>query len=102
MPIYTHLYTGFLECLKQVILADKGWIPNQEGYSLYIRPTAIATSPYLGVQAPSHCKLYVILCPVSIYTMCVRISSLLLLIYAYRLALIISLDLHRLNYSQIP
>lgn len=48
---------GFLECLKQLVLVDKEWIPDQDGYSLYIRPTAIGTSPYLGVQAPSHAKV---------------------------------------------
>lgn len=58
---------GFLECMKQLILIDKSWIPSQDGYSLYIRPTAIGTSPYLGVQAPSHAKLYCILCPVGPY-----------------------------------
>jgi branched-chain amino acid aminotransferase len=31
----------FLECLKQLVRLDKDWIPNQRGYSLYIRPTHI-------------------------------------------------------------
>jgi branched-chain amino acid aminotransferase len=58
---------GFLECLKQLVLVDKEWIPDQDGYSLYIRPTAIGTSPYLGVQAPSHAKVFAILSPVGPY-----------------------------------
>jgi branched-chain amino acid aminotransferase len=58
---------GFLECLKQLVLADSHWIPDQDGYSLYIRPTAIGTSPYLGVQAPSHAKVFCILSPVGPY-----------------------------------
>lgn len=37
------------------------------GFSLYIRPTAIGTSPYLGVQAASHAKVFVILSPVGPY-----------------------------------
>lgn len=58
---------GFLECVKQLVLVDKNWIPRQDGYSLYIRPAAIGTSPYLGVQAPSHGKVYCILSPVGPY-----------------------------------
>ena len=58
---------GFLECIKQLVLVDKSWIPRQDGYSLYIRPAAIGTSPYLGVQAPSHGKVFCILSPVGPY-----------------------------------
>ncbi len=35
---------GFLECLKKLIALDERWVPSQEGYSLYIRPTAIGTT----------------------------------------------------------
>ncbi|KAJ1392045.1 hypothetical protein B484DRAFT_408577, partial [Ochromonadaceae sp. CCMP2298] len=55
---------GFLACLKQLLQVDKDWIPEGEGYSMYIRPTAIGTSPYLGVEAAAHVKLYAILSPV--------------------------------------
>lgn len=58
---------GLLECLKQLLIVDKSWIPSVDGYSLYIRPTAIATSPYLGVQAPNHARVFVILSPVGPY-----------------------------------
>lgn len=58
---------GLLRCIKQLLVVDKRWIPSKDGYSLYIRPTAIATSPYLGVQAPSHAKVFVILSPVGPY-----------------------------------
>lgn len=33
----------YLECLKELLKLDKDWIPRREGYSLYIRPTAIST-----------------------------------------------------------
>lgn len=58
---------GLLDCIKQLLAVDKYWIPDVDGYSLYIRPTAIATSPYLGVQASSHAKVFVILSPVGPY-----------------------------------
>jgi branched-chain amino acid aminotransferase len=58
---------GFLECLKALLQLDSSWIPDQEGYSMYIRPTAIGTSPYLGVEAAQHVKLYAILSPVGPY-----------------------------------
>lgn len=42
------------------------WIPQGEGYSLYLRPTVIATWPYLGVNEAKSFKLYCITCPVSL------------------------------------
>lgn len=58
---------GFLECLKTLIKLDESWIPQQEGYSLYIRPTAIGTSPFLGVHASEQVKFFTILSPVGPY-----------------------------------
>jgi branched-chain amino acid aminotransferase len=37
-----------LECIKELVRVDQRWIPNERGYSLYIRPTAIATQESLG------------------------------------------------------
>ena len=54
----------FLECIKQLIKVDKSWIPHDDGFSLYIRPTYIATHPFLGVQPPSSVKMFAILSPV--------------------------------------
>jgi branched-chain amino acid aminotransferase len=36
-----------LECIKELIRVDENWIPDGEGYSLYIRPTMIGTNPFL-------------------------------------------------------
>lgn len=58
---------AFLECIKQLLRLDESWIPDKEGYSLYIRPTAIGTSPFLGVHASEQIKLYVINSPVGPY-----------------------------------
>lgn len=48
-------------------ITDKDWIPEGEGYSLYIRPTVISTHPYLGVSTPESLLLYVITSPVGPY-----------------------------------
>lgn len=58
---------GLLECLKELVRLDQSWIPEKEGYSLYIRPTAIGSSPFLGVHASEHVKVFVILSPVGPY-----------------------------------
>ena len=49
-----------LEALKTLILLDREWIPKTRGTSLYIRPTMIATEPFLGVQAASEYLFYII------------------------------------------
>ncbi|GBG88186.1 hypothetical protein CBR_g46675 [Chara braunii] len=56
-----------LECLKELLRLEHDWIPSQEGYSLYIRPTIIATAAMLGVSAPAEALLYVMLSPVGPY-----------------------------------
>jgi len=56
-----------LLCLKELMRVDKSWIPNKFGYSLYIRPTLISTTPFLGVAPPTHAKFYIICSPVGPY-----------------------------------
>jgi branched-chain amino acid aminotransferase len=53
--------------LKKLILIDKEWIPKTRGTSLYIRPTMIATEPFLGVRAATKYLFYIILGPVGTY-----------------------------------
>ncbi|CAE7457727.1 unnamed protein product, partial [Symbiodinium microadriaticum] len=57
----------FLECLKELVRLDSSWVPAEDGYSLYIRPTAIGASPFLGVHASEQVKVYCILSPVGPY-----------------------------------
>ncbi|KAJ3105572.1 hypothetical protein HDU97_007914 [Phlyctochytrium planicorne] len=57
----------FLECIKELLKVDQRWIPNERGYSLYIRPTAIATQESLGVGPSSKSLMFVITCPVGPY-----------------------------------
>jgi branched-chain amino acid aminotransferase len=54
-------------CLKELILLEKDWIPTTKGCSLYIRPTMIATDPFLGVRPSESYLFYIILSPVAAY-----------------------------------
>jgi branched-chain amino acid aminotransferase len=56
-----------LEALKELLRIDKDWVPGAEGTSLYIRPTIIATDPYLGVRAAHTYRFFIILSPVGAY-----------------------------------
>jgi len=55
------------ECIKELIKVEKDWVPQGEGYSLYIRPTAISTHASLGVAPAEAAKIFVILSPVGPY-----------------------------------
>ncbi|KAI1797705.1 branched-chain amino acid aminotransferase II [Ganoderma leucocontextum] len=56
-----------IELMKQLIRLDKHWIPEQPGYSLYIRPTMIGTQPALGIAPPKEALLFIICSPVGPY-----------------------------------
>lgn len=53
--------------LKQLVLLERDWIPKTDGCALYIRPTMIATDPFLGVRPSTSYLLYIILSPVGAY-----------------------------------
>jgi branched-chain amino acid aminotransferase len=53
--------------IKRLVTVDQSWIPTQKGYSMYIRPTFVATTPTLGVSRPTSALLYVIMSPVGPY-----------------------------------
>ena len=57
----------FLKAIKELVRLEEDWIPQSEGTSLYIRPTMIATDPYLGVRPSETYLCYVILSPVGAY-----------------------------------
>lgn len=56
-----------LDALKQLLTVEEAWVPSEPGTSLYIRPTIIATDPYLGVRASFTYRFFIILCPVGAY-----------------------------------
>lgn len=57
----------FLDYVKDLVRVDQDWIPQGDGYSLYIRPTVISTEPTLGVGSPNAAKAFVLLSPVGPY-----------------------------------
>ncbi|MFO7715299.1 branched-chain amino acid aminotransferase [Desulfosarcina sp.] len=56
-----------LDALKQLLRVEKEWVPSAPGTSLYIRPTIIATDPFLGVRASHTYRFFIILSPVGAY-----------------------------------
>src|SRR4029079_14283467 len=46
---------------------DADWVPSSPESALYIRPTMIATEPFLGVRPAESYLFYVILSPVGTY-----------------------------------
>lgn len=56
-----------LNGLIKLIEVEKDWVPSAEGTTLYIRPTLIATDPFVGVRAGDEYMFYIILSPVGAY-----------------------------------
>ena len=55
------------ESLKQLLRIEKNWVPKAPETSLYIRPTIIATDPYLGLRSSLTYRFFIILSPVGAY-----------------------------------
>jgi branched-chain amino acid aminotransferase len=55
------------ESVLALVRADRDWVPATPGTSLYIRPTLIATEPFLGVRPSKRYIYYVIASPVGGY-----------------------------------
>ncbi|MEZ4408641.1 MAG: branched-chain amino acid aminotransferase [Polyangiales bacterium] len=53
--------------ITTLVGVDRDWVPSSEGTALYIRPTLIATEPFLGVRPAAKCMLFVITSPVGAY-----------------------------------
>ena len=50
----------FVESCRQLVRADRDWIPGADGGALYLRPFMIASGTYLGVK-PSDEYLYMVI-----------------------------------------
>ena len=55
------------EAIVSLVRADADWVPSSAGTSLYIRPTIIATEPFLGVRPAKRFVFFVIASPVGGY-----------------------------------
>lgn len=53
----------FMSGLTALINIDKAWVPDEENYSLYLRPVMFATDPVLGVKASATYKLVILANP---------------------------------------
>uniref|UniRef100_A0AAV1TLG3 Branched-chain-amino-acid aminotransferase n=1 Tax=Peronospora matthiolae TaxID=2874970 RepID=A0AAV1TLG3_9STRA len=56
-----------IKCLMELVQLDRDWVPQGDGYSLYIRPTGISTQASIGVGTSESAKLFIILSPVGPY-----------------------------------
>ncbi|MBT0668616.1 branched-chain amino acid aminotransferase [Novosphingobium profundi] len=57
----------FIAAIEKLVELDKGWIPEAEGASLYLRPFMIATEAFLGVRPAKTYKFIVIASPAGNY-----------------------------------
>lgn len=55
------------ELINALVSLDRDWVPSAPGTALYIRPTLIASEPFLGVRPSRRYSLFVILSPVGAY-----------------------------------
>lgn len=53
----------FMRGLKQLLALEKEWAPKTRGASIYIRPTMIGVTPFLGVASATEFLFYIILSP---------------------------------------
>ncbi|HYM30896.1 MAG TPA: branched-chain amino acid aminotransferase [Candidatus Cybelea sp.] len=56
-----------LESFQALVGIDSAWVPKKRGTSLYIRPTVIASEPFLGVRPAKTYIYFLILSPVGSY-----------------------------------
>ncbi len=56
-----------LDGVRELVKLDRDWIPNQQGASLYIRPTLIGTESFLGVRPAEEFLFFIISSPVASY-----------------------------------
>lgn len=59
--------TSLMELVSRFASLESRFIPQQRGYSLYLRPTMIGTQKTLGVGQPGSALLFVIASPVGPY-----------------------------------
>jgi branched-chain amino acid aminotransferase len=53
--------------IQSLVQIDRDWVPSSPGTSLYIRPTIIATEPFIGVRPAKQYQFFVIASPVGAY-----------------------------------
>ena len=56
-----------LEEVRALVEVEREWVPSAPGTALYLRPTIVATEPFLGVRPSKRYLYFVILSPVGAY-----------------------------------
>lgn len=57
----------FMNGLEQLLKLDAAWIPEGEGFSMYIRPFMFSTDEFVGVSPSSSYTFIIFTCPVGAY-----------------------------------
>jgi branched-chain amino acid aminotransferase len=57
----------FVEAVKQMVIVERAWIPDEEGSALYLRPFMFATDEFLGVAPSETYKFIILTLPVAPY-----------------------------------
>ncbi|KAH8803714.1 branched-chain amino acid aminotransferase [Xylogone sp. PMI_703] len=58
---------NLIDLIVELVKIDERFIPQERGYSLYLRPTLIGTQTTLGISPPNSAMLFVIASPVGPY-----------------------------------
>lgn len=56
-----------MQAVEALLELDHEWTPKSHGTSLYIRPTMIATEPYIGLKSAAEVLFFIITGPVGAY-----------------------------------
>jgi len=57
----------FVELVRKLVEFDENWVPNKEGYALYIRPFMFATDEFIGIKPSDTYRFMIFTCPVGAY-----------------------------------
>lgn len=57
----------FTELITRTVDVDRDWVPEKEGYSLYVRPFLFATDDFIGIKPSDNYKFVIFTCPVGAY-----------------------------------
>jgi branched-chain amino acid aminotransferase len=55
------------DALLELVRLERAWIPSTQGTALYLRPTQIATEPFVGVRPATDYLFFIIASPVGAY-----------------------------------
>lgn len=56
-----------LKAMKALVYLDRDWVPSNEGATLYLRPTMIASEAAIGLRPSEEYIFYIIMSPVGAY-----------------------------------